>query len=162
MIRKSTMEDLDVIMYIYSKAKEYMDANGNPTQWKDGYPRRELIIGDIESETSFVIEEDGKVCAVFTFIIGDDPTYKDIRGAWQNNNPYGTVHRIASDGTCRGSLHKALEFCFGKIDCIRIDTHEANLTMQHLIKKEGFSYCGIIVADDGTDRLAYMLDKSGR
>jgi hypothetical protein len=27
--------------------------------------------------------------------------------------------------------------------------------MQHLIEKHGFSYCGIIWLEDGTERLAY-------
>ena len=42
---------------------------------------------------------------------------------------------------------------------LRIDTHEKNLVMQNLVKKTGFSYCGIIYVDDGTKRLAY--EKTG-
>ena len=33
------------------------------------------------------------------FIIGADPTYEVIEdGAWPDNSPYGTIHRIAGDG----------------------------------------------------------------
>ena len=28
--------------------------------------------------------------------------------------------------------------------------------MQHLLDKNGFTYCGIIYLDDGTERLAYQ------
>ena len=40
---------------------------------------------------------------------------------------------------------------------LRIDTHNDNLTMQHIVAKAGFSYCGIIRLEDGDPRLAYQL-----
>lgn len=38
----------------------------------------------------------------------------------------------------------------------RIDTHAANTGMRRLLAKSGYTYCGIIVALDGIDRLAYQ------
>lgn len=38
---------------------------------------------------------------------------------------------------------------------MRIDTHENNKVMQHLIKKNGFQECGIIYVEDGSPRIAY-------
>ena len=40
---------------------------------------------------------------------------------------------------------------------VRVDTHEDNKPMQHLIAKAGFAYCGVIHLADGDPRLAYQL-----
>lgn len=46
--------------------------------------------------------------------------------------------------------------CRGKeIKSIRIDTHQDNKSMQRLILKNNFEYCGIIYVEDGSERLAY-------
>ena len=41
------------------------------------------------------------------------------------------------------------------IPSIKIDTHEQNLGMQHILRKNGYTYCGVIYVEDGTKRLAY-------
>lgn len=41
------------------------------------------------------------------------------------------------------------------VHSIRIDTHEDNKSMQRLIDKNGFKYCGIFYLADGSKRLAY-------
>ena len=73
-VRPAKTEDLDVIMKIYTRAKQYMVATGNGTQWKEGYPSRELIEADMAKNQSFVCEEDGQVHGVFAFILGEDST----------------------------------------------------------------------------------------
>ena len=37
-IRNATIGDLPKIRKIYTAAKSYMDASGNPNQWPVGYP----------------------------------------------------------------------------------------------------------------------------
>ena len=49
----------------------------------------------------------------------------------------------------------SVEFCSEKISHLRIDTHEDNIVMQHLIIKNGFRKCGIIHIADGSPRIAY-------
>ena len=48
-----------------------------------------------------------------------------------------------------------------KIHCIRVDTDFPNKRMQHILEKNGFSQCGIIVFQ-GSGKLAYdkLLDPS--
>ena len=94
----------------------------------------------------------------------DDPTYYRIDGAWKNEAPYGVIHRIASDGTEKGIFEAVMEFCKEKmaergIRNLRIDTHEDNKTMQHLIEKYGFQRCGIIYLENGSPRIAYQWVK---
>ena len=160
-IRSASTSDLDRIMEIYARAQRFMRETGNPTQWSNVYPTRELIEGDIASRISYVVTDDaGTVQGVFVFAVGADKTYAVIRGgAWKNDDSYGTIHRIASGGEVRGVFGAAIDYCKSRIDNLRIDTHENNRVMQHLITKNGFVFCGHITAEDGTDRLAYQYTK---
>lgn len=156
-IRKTTAADLDDILRIYAYAREQMKKNGNPSQWGDIHPRPELVAQDIEKGISYVIEKSGKICGVFAFILGDDAAYRKIEGKWLNNEPYGAIHRVAGDGSVKGILNSCLSFCEKQIGNIRVDTHENNTIMQHLLSKNGYTRCGIIYTlKDGTPRIAYQ------
>ena len=161
MIRLAETKDLDAIVKVYAAARAYMAASGNPHQWGDsGYPHRDLLEEDIEKRRLYVIEENGAVHAVFAFMFGDDPTYAYIEdGQWPNSKPYGTIHRIASDGQIKGMFTKAFDYCRSRIDEIRIDTHHDNKTMQHVVTKHGFVRCGIIYLENGDPRIAYQYSK---
>ena len=107
--------------------------------------------------TGLLIEENGELVGVFAFIIGPDPTYAEIwdGDGWLNDEPYGTIHRIASNGKTKGIFETCVAYCETLIDNIRIDTHADNAPMQHLIRKNGFTRCGIIRIADGTLRTAF-------
>ena len=77
-------------------------------------------------------------------------------GAWPDRLPYGTIHRIASDGS-GGILGTAVAYGKARSDYLRIDTHEDNHVMQHALGKQGFRRCGIIHIADGSPRIAYDL-----
>lgn len=160
-IRKARLEDQDQIMEIYSQAKAFMDQTGNPTQWKKGYPPRDMVRNDIESGNCYVgVTGSGKeeIHAVFVFLIWDDPTYRVIeQGQWKNDDPYGVIHRVASDGTQKRVVHQIVTFCRQQIPNLRGDTHQDNLVMQRAMEREGFERCGIIHVEDGTPRIAYQL-----
>ncbi len=156
-IRTAIPADLPRIMEIYASARQYMKATGNPTQWGEAYPPSSMIQEDIAKGQSYVIvDENDFPRGVFAFLLGEDPTYQVIDGAWLNAEPYGTIHRIAGDGSCRGIFAQAVSYCQQQIGQLRVDTHEDNHTMQKAILREGFHYCGIIHVDDGTPRLAYQ------
>lgn len=157
-IRKSSAADIDDIMACYEAAKQFMRTSGNHSQWINGYPSRELIAEDIDRGVSYVgIDADGSIVMAFAFIIGDDPTYSVIEdGRWINNLPYGTIHRLASNGRQHGILRTCVDFCMGKIDNLRLDTHADNSIMQHAAEALGFKRCGIIYCIDGSPRIAYQ------
>ncbi len=155
-IRPATADDLPAINAIYAYARRFMAENGNPTQWGTHFPPPALLQQDIAAGHLYVIEQDGQPHGVFALIIGPDPSYAVIRdGAWLSDTTYGTIHRIAGDGRVHGLLTLAVNYAAGQIRHLRIDTHENNRIMQHLIEKNGFTRCGIIHTDDGTPRIAY-------
>lgn len=158
-IRRAEQRDLTSILRVYEIAREYMRQNGNPDQWGTDKPKKELLKDDIKKGELFVGEDDkGDIHFVFAFILGEDPTYSYIEnGNWLSDKPYGTIHRIAGDGTVSGVVKTAVDYCRETIKNIRIDTHENNKTMQHVLGKLGFSKCGIIYLEDGSPRIAYQL-----
>ena len=155
-IRNARLEDVAIIMEIYNIAKEYMIANNNPTQWPLGYPNLKIVKNDIKNGNLYVIENANAIHAVFTFIEGPEQTYEFIEeGMWQSDSIYGTIHRVAKDKSLSGVFDLIIDFCLKLNKHIRIDTHENNKIMQHLILKNGFKRCGYIYVLDGTKRIAY-------
>jgi len=160
-IRPATPNDLGRINKVYEIAREYMARSGNASQWSGGYPWAELLEGDINKQQLFVMNEGGEIRGVFAFIIGADPSYIEIEGGkWLSDEPYGTIHRVASDGKSRGVFDACLAFCLEQIGNIRIDTHADNLKMQALLEEHGFQKCGTIYVHDGVSarspRIAYQ------
>ena len=160
-IRKSGIQDLHRIMEIYAYARSFMAAHGNPNQWgPTNWPPEALIRKDITEGNSYVCVNDvEKVIGTFFFIHGPDiePTYRSITdGAWLDGSPYGVVHRIASDGSERGTGVFCLNWAYSRCGHLRIDTHGDNTVMQNLVKKLGFVHCGTIyVEEDNDPRLAF-------
>ena len=155
-VRIAKIEDLPRIEEIYACARTFMAQTGNPTQWGKTEPQVSQLKKDISEERLFVVESDG-IHGVFFFAIGEDPTYGVIEGgSWLSDEPYGTIHRIAGDGS-GGIVRTAVEFGKTKIRHLRIDTHHDNKVMQHVVEKLGFSRRGIIYVSDGSPRIAYEM-----
>ena len=159
-IRKSTDQDVPRMMEIYAHAREFMAAHGNPRQWSmKGWPPCSLIEQDIQKGNSYVCLENDRVIGTFYYIAGNhiEPTYENIEnGSWIGGDTYGVVHRIAVDGTVKGTGSFCLDWAFAQCGHLRIDTHPDNKVMQGLLAKLGFRYCGIIyVEEDDDPRYAY-------
>ena len=151
-------------MELYASAREFMAAHGNPNQWGGtNWPPEDLIRNDVSLGKSYVCEEDGRVVGVFFFDQGKDvePTYKVIEdGSWMNDEPYGVIHRIASDGSVKGVGSCCFKWALGQCGHLRADTHPDNMPMQKLLEKIGFEKRGIIyVVEDNYPRYAYEMVK---
>lgn len=156
-VRNANLEDLENIQIIYEYARKLMRESGNKTQWINGYPQKELLEEDIRNANCYVVEDKKDIVAVFMLFKGDEPTYKNIyNGAWVNDAPYGTIHRLAATGKVKGMASFCIDWCLNQCENIRIDTHADNKIMQHILEKKDFIKCGTIYVDDGTPRLAYQ------
>ena len=160
-IRHAFPKDLPSLLPLYQRARAFMAANGNPNQWGDRYPTEEILSKDIQNHRLYLCENDGETAAAFMFFIGEEPNYAVIEdGDWPDRRPYGTIHRIASCGRFPGAGSFCVSWCYEQCRRagagLRGDTHEKNLPMQRVFKKNGFSRCGRIRVEDGTERIAFQ------
>ena len=157
MIRKAVPEDLKEILSVYECARAFMRENGNPTQWGYTFPPEDMLREDIAAGLLYVVCADAEIAGAFFFAPGPDPTYRVIEnGKWLNDEPYHVVHRIAGSGRQKGTLGTILHFCEARAENVRIDTHDNNRVMQHLLEKYGYTRCGRIYVEDGSPRIAYQ------
>ena len=133
-------------------------------QWYPGYPTQQTILDDIKNGTGFAFTDDGEVIGYCCIIIGDEPAYHEIDGSWKTERPYAVVHRMAFSAAARGgdlsktAINLIKNYCLeSSVTAIRVDTQDENKAMQHILAREGFSYCGLIHFDGGP-KLAFEWD----
>lgn len=163
-IQLTTLKEVPRILEIIEDARTYL-ASQNIDQWQNGYPDAAQIENDILNGESFVvINDENQVIATSMFSTNKEPTYKIIEGNWIINEDmiYGVIHRMAIKKEFRkfglatmlfDEFH--LQLLEKNIKSLKIDTHEDNIGMQSLIKKLGYTYCGIIYTNYGDKRLAF-------
>lgn len=153
-------EDLQDAMDILNAGREFQRAQGF-VQWPDGYPDEESIREDIRTGKGYVLKADGKNAAYLYIGFDGDPAYPAIKGAWHHEEPYAVIHRMAISPAFRGQGLASVAFSlaeeFGRkqgANTLRIDTDGQNKRMQHVLTKNGYSYCGTVVQGGG-DRMAF-------
>ena len=160
--RKTIIEDINNIMKIINEAKEYFRKN-KINQWQNGYPNRDTIYTDIKNNSSYVLESKNEILATAMVSFEEDKTYRNIyNGEWVNNGDYAVIHRIAVSEKSKGNgvastiIKEVENLCKeNKVNSIKIDTHKDNISMQKLLAKNDFKYCGIIYLEDGSERIAF-------
>lgn len=162
MIRQSQASDIDRIMEIIADAQQLLRSH-NTDQWQDGYPTPDIIAADIARKESYVLCEDGQIVATAVISFAGEVTYNHIDGYWLNDEPYCVIHRMAVSKSAYGKgLAKRL-FAYAenlcqlqKIKNIRVDTHADNIIMKTLLKRLGYTYCGVITLLSGALRIAFQ------
>lgn len=153
-IRLANTSDTNRIFEIYEYARAYMKAHGNPYQWGDDRPEKSVTKDDIKNQRCYVMEDEGHIFACFVFTIGFEKVYE---AKFPSKVEYGVIHRVASDGSKSGIVERIVDFAKGKVNLLRIDTHEDNKTMQNCIERQKFKRLGIIYLEDGSPRILYEL-----
>lgn len=153
-------EEADTAMAFINGAKEHLKQQGI-NQWQNGYPDFDCILQDIENENGYFLVDGQEVFGYLCIDFNGEPAYHSLRGKWQADIAYATVHRLSVGSKYRGKGLAVIvfglveELCRQKgVHSIRIDTSAGNTKMRHIIEKSGFEYCGIIWYDDG-ERIAF-------
>lgn len=169
-IKRAEMKDLPQMLLIYERARQFMRETGNPNQWKSTYPPESVVKQGIQEGKAWLCIADGpedgregegilpgEILGTFYFAQEDDPAYHHIEGgSWLNEDTYAVIHRVASSGKGRGFARCCFSWAASQCPNLKIDTHEDNRVMQHVLEKNGFQRCGIIHLADGSPRLAYQ------
>lgn len=158
--RLANTSDMPILLEIYERARAFMRSTGNFYQWPEGTPSLDDLINEIALNRLYVLEEDGLVQASFVYYQGIDPCYNKIYdGEWLNNKDYAILHRVATRGLKKHMGKKILDFAFARNGNVRIDTHDDNIPMQNLLKKNGFKHVGTIILANGEPRMAFHWSK---
>lgn len=156
-IIQATMADRDKIIEILQHGRQMQIESGNLCQWDKHFPSIDQVEADIQSGVAFKCVDDriDSILGVFSLFHRPDPTYKYIDGQWLNDAPYVTIHRLASSGQVRGVGQYCLREVIKRYSNVRIDTHEDNAPMRHILDKLGFKAVGTIYLANGAPRLAF-------
>lgn len=162
--RKAELKDIDEVMIAVEDARTLLKEQGNG-QWQDGYPDRNSFINDIHNQRLFVVldkKNNEKIvgCCALTYFEED---YSHLyEGEWKTDLPYMVMHRVAVKKDYRGLGYGKLLFKIFDIEAVkegyhslRIDTHENNGIMRHLIEQAGYIYCGKAILKPNKDRVVY-------
>lgn len=160
--RHAVKSDINDIMKIIGQAQAYLKELGID-QWQNNYPNQETILNDMERSNSYVLLKDNHIVATVAVSFDGEKTYDRIyEGQWISHKEYAVIHRIAVENDHKGSglssiiIKKIEKLCLkAGIMSIKVDTHEENISMQSLLKKNDFKYCGIIYLENGNKRIAY-------
>ncbi len=156
-LRKTKVAEIGRVMEILLDGKASLAALGID-QWQgEGYPAREIVVGDVDDGVSYVVEDtSGHLAATCMISFSGEPDYDEIEGAWltegSSSDPaYAVVHRVAvaADSTGKGAARFMLMNAeriarSGGARSVRVDTHPGNVPMLRLIASCGFTECGII------------------
>ena len=160
--RKATLADLDAVMEAVEDSRETLRLQGNG-QWQDGYPNRNDFINDINNGRLFVVLNDNKEPVGLCALTYREEDYHHLyEGEWLTDMPYMVMHRVALKKEYRGQGYGMKLFDVfievAKLEgyrSLRIDTHEGNALMRHLIMKAGFTYCGKAILTPNKDRMVF-------
>ncbi|MFS0614209.1 GNAT family N-acetyltransferase [Lederbergia ruris] len=160
--RKTTIADIDQIMAIIGQAQQYFKDN-KIDQWQNHYPNVQTIKTDMQNGYSYVLVKDRQIIATAAISFDGEKTYDRIyHGNWLSHGEYAVIHRLAVDHQHKGLgissevMRNVEKMCVDKgVNSIKIDTHEKNLSMQKLLQKNNFKYCGVIYLGNGSKRIAF-------
>ncbi|MBK0348265.1 N-acetyltransferase [Aerococcaceae bacterium zg-ZJ1578] len=158
-IRPTRVEEIEQLRALFEQGRLYQVATGNENQWVKGYPSVDLLREDMAQKGSYVVEVNREIVGSFFLLRTPDPTYAVIeQGQWLNDASYVTIHRLVTVPN-KGIGKAILQWVMAQYDNVRIDTHEQNSPMRHVVESLGFQHCGIIYLANGDPRVAYHWTK---
>ena len=151
-IKQAKMDDLNQIMEILRDGRNQLAEQGID-QWQGDYPNEEHIKEDIEKGFAYLVQsQDDETVGALSIVEAPDHSYDELDGDWLiDTDRYVVIHRVAIHSNHAGKGYASALFTSvidyiknnrKDIKTIRIDTHEDNKIMQHLIDKNGFTKVG--------------------
>lgn len=148
--RRAIESDVEAIVAIMNDAIRRLGEQG-VDQWQHGYPNAERIVQDVAEGIGWVLCDD-EVVAYGALVLSGEPAYANISdGEWiTREENYAVVHRMCVKDACTGRgygrrfMTEAEAVSAATKRSMRVDTHADNRIMQHLLRKMGYTYCGMI------------------
>lgn len=159
-LEPAQIKDIDLCGKIIDEGRQFQRQQGF-VQWTEDYPNTETVRLDVIENKGYVVKSGDVIAGYMCIDFSGESAYDNIDGKWSSNEKYAVVHRMAFSQQFRGIgladiVFTLIEkFCLNRnVPYIRIDTDVLNKRMQHILEKNGFKQCGIIIFQ-GSGKLAY-------
>ncbi len=150
-LRQATMADFDQIMTILKDGANQLAERG-VEQWQGDYPSPDQIKEDIENGWAYLaVSQDGETVGAIAIVPSPDHSYDRV-AIHSNHAGKGYATKLLTEVINYIKEHRS------DIDSIRIDTHEDNKAMQHLIDKMGFTRVGTLHGVYRPDETSYVYE----
>lgn len=151
---QAQLKDKNTIMTILRDGSRQLAKQGID-QWQGDYPNETQVLADIQAGHSYLYQTDaGQTVGSIAVAPSPDSSYDTLEGSWLvNTDSFAVIHRVAVLSECTGHgyattlLQSGINLIQAKhphAASVRIDTHQHNQAMQHLINKLGFNQVGQI------------------
>lgn len=168
-IAKAEMKDLDRIVEILRDGRNQLAERGID-QWQGDYPNVEHIQEDINNGFAYLVHsDDHETVGAFAIVEAPDHSYDELDGQWlTDTDKYLVIHRVAvhsdhaGNGYASGLFKDVIEYVKNErpdIQSLRIDTHQDNMPMQHLIEKYGFKRVGTLHGVYRPEETSYVYEQ---
>ena len=154
------LNDIAICCEIIQDGRNFQREQGFE-QWTEQYPNRDTVLHDIQNKKGYVVQANHEIAGYMCIDFSGEPAYADIKGEWRSDTPYAVIHRMAFRKKYRGvgladiAFKMIEELCIAhNVRNIRVDTDFFNMRMQHILKRNGFVNCGVIVFQGG-EKLAF-------
>lgn len=148
--RKAKESEAEECYRVLDEARAFQRSIGLH-QWTDGYPSLEDVQNDLKAGTAYVLTDGQGIEGYLSLSFNGEKAYEDPEAHFRLDAPYGVIHRlgIGKNGHRKGYADKMLleaeKVCLEKgVTYLRIDTHEANSIMRHVLEKNGYKRCGTV------------------
>ncbi|MDY5629029.1 GNAT family N-acetyltransferase [Limosilactobacillus coleohominis] len=167
-IEKAQLKDYERIVEILKDGRNQLAERGID-QWQGDYPNPQHVKEDVENGFAYLVHsDDDETVGTFTILPSPDHAYDNLDGEWlMETEDYLTIHRVAihSDHAGQGYASKLFQEVISYINnnrtdikSIRIDTHEDNKAMQHLITKSSFTRVGTLHGVYRPEETSYVYE----
>lgn len=152
MIRKAAQQDIDAVEQGYTELLTYEAEHGSSSNWALGiYPTRSVAEISCGSQTLYVMEQEGEICASMILNQVQSEDYRGILWEYPAKDeevlvlhtlciPPSRAGRGYGTDMVRFAIEQAVRM---KCRVIRLDTYAGNQPASALYKKLGFRYAGI-------------------
>lgn len=153
-------EDFEIVMNMINVAKQHLKEQGIDQQ-QNGYPDEACIHNDIINKRGYFLSDKNQELGYLCIDFDGEPAYEKLDGKWLSDGKYVVVHRLALSEKARGKNISSIVFQLVEelalekgITAFRVDTDADNQKMQHILKKNGFTFCGTIWFDN-SEKIAF-------
>lgn len=161
-LKLAKLKDKNLILQFYKDGSEKLKSE-DIDQWQGKkMPNLNNFSSLLQNQELFILEDNLDIVGTVTIKKSDFDYENNMNGQWLTDDAYIAIHRVATGKEYRkkGYGRNILELCEdyarkNNIFSVRIDTHRNNKSMQSLIQKLGYTYCGIVYINGTDERFAY-------